>query len=278
MTEAIDSRYRLSLSAFAMEATSTELIHAAGAAGFDAVGLALNTVRRSALPERFSDVIPVATLKRDLRDTGLKLLVGYVIVIEPETVPTAFSSLLDVGAELGCEHFQVLIDDPEERRGLGNFVRLCELARPLNQKLSIEFKDDCTVNTIGRAAQIVTESRQANAGITLDFFHFSRSGGKLADLQAIDLKSIYIAELSDAPRQIPPPAEIRKESRTGRRYPGDGELPLTDFLDILPENIPLNVETSGAADPRLSPKENAVIAMKATRRFLGTYRRSTHIA
>jgi hypothetical protein len=60
------------------------------------------------------------------------------------------------------------------------------------------------------------------------------------------------------------------EARGDRLLPGEGTLPLSAFLDALPENLPLAVEAPTLELAGLSFAESARRAGEATRVFLGS--------
>jgi hypothetical protein len=60
----------------------------------------------------------------------------------------------------------------------------------------------------------------------------------------------------------------RREARTDRRLPGQGELPVADLLRHLPRDIVLSVEAPTTALRGLPYAEQGRIAGAATRAFL----------
>ena len=76
------------------------------------------------------------------------------------------------------------------------------------------------------------------------------------------------AQLCDAPLLRPPEPEYVMEGRTNRLYPGEGGLPLGEFLDALPPGRPLGVEVPNLASNRHAPTERARLALGMTRRYL----------
>lgn len=248
-----------------------KFLDAAAAAGFDGVTLQSSRARQDKLPSNFADALPLREIKRAFADTGLTLLASYLIWIEPSTKPESYAPLLDIAAELRAENYQVIFDDVDKNRAVDNFAKLCEMGAVRKMNIAIEFKDDSTVNSIKKAAQMVAASQQPNAGIAVDVFHLSRAGESPRDLKEINPDVLICGELADAPLELPSPGEVRAQSQTGRKYPGEGGLWLFDFLDALPKDIALNIEASGRADPALTPIQNAKNAMKATKEFLSNY-------
>jgi sugar phosphate isomerase/epimerase len=82
---------------------------------------------------------------------------------------------------------------------------------------------------------------------------------------------IALLHLCDA---APPPvgasneAELRSESRTARRLPGEGVLPLRELLAALPADLPLSLEAPSRRLEGLSANDRARIALEATQAWL----------
>jgi sugar phosphate isomerase/epimerase len=71
--------------------------------------------------------------------------------------------------------------------------------------------------------------------------HLYRSGSTTADLAAIDPGRIRYAQLCDVPL-VPLIAEYADEARFDRRAPGEGELPLADFVRAIPKDVMIGLE------------------------------------
>ena len=67
--------------------------------------------------------------------------------------------------------------------------------------------------------------------------HFFRSGGTVADLEAVDPTLFGCVQLCDGTKEAP--ADLVQESRHGRLYPGDGDLPLRALLAATPRSCRL---------------------------------------
>jgi sugar phosphate isomerase/epimerase len=223
---------RLSLAPLTLEPVSGEAhIEAAASAGFDAVALRLrspggivSTPADPALPRAISQ------LKTSLRNSGLSLLHVTGLWIQPGVRLDEFLPVLDAAAELGAQHVLTVISDPDEGRALSGFTELCEQAARRRLRLAIEFLPYVALCSLPDTAKFIAAANQPNGGILIDALHLSRSGGSPANLAAVDRSRIFMAQLCDAPRQPPPPDQLRVEARTRRLYPGDGELWLHELL------------------------------------------------
>lgn len=100
------------------------------------------------------------------------------------------------------------------------FARVCDLAADHGLAAHIEFLPVGGIHSMARALAIVAAAGRPNGGITLDVWHFCRSGGTLAELAQVDPALIRSVQLCDvAPVPDPDPWT---ELMTGRLLPGEG--------------------------------------------------------
>jgi sugar phosphate isomerase/epimerase len=257
-----------------LDAHPLELIDAAAAGGFNSVGL------RIVAPMANDRIVPVIgdealtrQIERKLADTGIDILDVEAIWLTPDSDVSSYIPTFETGARLGARHVLMVGNDPDEARVIDNFAHMCTLAAPFGLKFMLEFIPYCQTATVEAAHRVVTRAGQPNSGVLVDALHRSRSGGSPADLEILDPAWLSYCQICDARAARPTEvAELRNEARTGRLYPGQGTLPLTDLLDALPEGIPLGVEAPYAEYADRSPIERGKLCGASTHRFLDEYR------
>jgi sugar phosphate isomerase/epimerase len=151
---------------------------------------------------------------------------------------------------------------------IANLARLAEAARSHGLWLALELMPYTAVNTLAKAHRMVASCRQTNLGLLIDALHLARAGGTPAEVAAIPPEHISYLQLCDAPAEVPPGLTLRQESLGARLYPGEGDLPLFELLDALPQGVVVDVETPVVASQGLSTTERAGLALSATQRFL----------
>jgi sugar phosphate isomerase/epimerase len=258
-----------------LDAHPLELIDAAVAGGFDAVGLRLvRPTGAVATTPVVGDEALIRQLLGRLRDTAIAVLDVESIWIEPDTDVAALRPALEVGQRLGARNVLTMGNDPDEARLTDCFARLCEEAARFDLRVNLEFAAFTRAPSIQAAQRIVDRAGQANGGILIDALHLARSGGTPADIRRIDPRRLAYSQLCDArgPRPATDDA-LRREARLDRHYPGTGDLPLTEILDALPAGLPIGVEAPCVEDAALPVLERARRCGEATRRFLDRYRR-----
>lgn len=119
------------------------------------------------------------------------------------------------------------------------FGALSERAAAHDLEVVLEFLPWTQIGDAGAALAIVEASGASNAGVMFDFWHHTRGGGDLTTLAALPPERIRGVQINDAPRNAE--ADLIAETTLRRRVPGEGDLPLRDWVTHL--------QTCGATAP-----------------------------
>jgi sugar phosphate isomerase/epimerase len=171
------------------------------------------------------------------RGVVVSLVEGFAIL--PEKEPD-FTRDLDIACELGGKAVCAVSMDRDVGRTHALFTRLAELA---GERGLMTTTEACagTYRTLAKTAAAVEAVSRPDFGLLIDTMHFFRSGSNIADLKALDPATIGHIQLCD----VPMPAVIESymdEALFERRCPGDGDLPLREFLAHVPEHVPIGLE------------------------------------
>jgi sugar phosphate isomerase/epimerase len=257
------------------DADPIKQITAAADAGFDAVGLCINP------PDRLgATVVRDLELRRKVKtlllDRGMTVLDIEVFPLLPEVDVASLLPALEAGSDLGASFVLVTGNDSDEERVCDNYAKLCELSKPLNLRPVLEFISYRPLRDIFQAERWLRRAGHPSGGICVDALHLFRSGGSIADMKQIPPTDIAYAQLCDAASTEPwscfTDEQLLRESRTDRRLPGEGVLPLVEFLNALPPGMAISVEAPCEAYSRLSSGERAVLAMETSMDVLGRSR------
>ena len=244
-------------------------IRAAAAAGFSAVVARVRHAPGFAPPAGHKEApVPVQEVRRCLADTGLQVASVMSFWITPETKAAEFEPAVDTAAAIGAQSIQAVCHDPDSARAKSNFGALCRMAAARKLKVALEFMPYSSVRSLGEARKFLADAGQANAGLCIDALHFYRSGSSAEELAKLERSAFALVQFCDAPRVAPSADKLRAEARSGRLYPGDGELPLDEFFDALPAGCLIDIEAPCAADIALTPEQKAKNAAAAMGRFL----------
>jgi sugar phosphate isomerase/epimerase len=123
--------------------------------------------------------------------------------------------------------------------------------------LCVEFIPDTGIPDIATAESVIEASGAVNVGILLDLFHHTRGGGTLDGVRRLPPRAINALQLSD--RIAPPPGTPHVPLR-GRSLPGEGELPITEFVAAALDNNPditIDIEVLNEELAGLPPSDTA---------------------
>ena len=240
-------------------------IRAAAAAGFTCVGLRLN-------PLLATDPQVAGTPMADevhalMRETGLQLLEVGVFPIKPDLQVESLRPVLALSAELGARFIVCPVEDGDATRRLHTYRALCDLCASYGLAALVEFNPYSACRSLGEARAMALAAERPNAALVIDLLHLSRSGGTAEDLRKVEphlLRLVHYCDAAPQPDGARSEEELRAESRTARRLPGEGVLPLKDVLSAFPKGTPVSVEAPSKSLAGLSAEEKARRVLQAT--------------
>jgi sugar phosphate isomerase/epimerase len=237
-----------------------EQIEVALKAGFDGVSLRLLPVMDTDV-----DVMADSVLQRDieqaLADSGLKVFDVEVVRATPETVVKDLLPVFEFAGSIGAQRLAVTSGTVEEYGSenqitvLRRLEELCVAGSRYDVGVMLEFIPYRGIASFGQALDVVHAVGHPGLAVTVDALHFFRSGGAVDQLAQTDPALLACAQLCDAPAA--PPADLPLEARYGRLFPGEGGLPLDDFVGALPHGLPVCVEIPAANHGGMSILERA---------------------
>jgi sugar phosphate isomerase/epimerase len=211
-------------------------------------------------------------LRRDMRsalaDNAVKIGMMEGFAVLPGGSVDDFAADLDMTAELGTRAICTVSIDKDAARTHDQYARLAELAA---QRGLLTTTEACA--GVYRKLDLALEAARAVAhpsfSLLIDTMHFFRSGSTVADLAAIDPVLIGHVQLCD----VPMPAEMdsyMEEALYERRCPGDGDLPLAEFLAQVPVGVIVGLEIPirSEAEAGIGPRERMARCVAATRQLM----------
>ena len=252
------------------ECSPPELVRAAAGAGFGGVGMRLNPIRAGEIQQpMLGDTPMMRETEALLRDTGLTVFDMEAMWLRSDTDIETYKPFMAAGARLGVRQILTGVDPMENARMIDLFGRVCDQAAGFGLGISLEVMPWTGVNTVKRALEILGEVSRPNARLLLDSLHLDRSGGSPADIAGVPTELLAYAQVCDAKQERPDTLEgLRIEAISDRRLPGEGVLPLRDFVKALPADLPISIEVPLQMLGDLSPAEKAVRAMQAMKSVL----------
>jgi sugar phosphate isomerase/epimerase len=222
------------------------------------------------------DAVLRREMKAAMRECGVVIGAGEGFTVRPGQDLRDRQGDVDLMAELGAERVGGVSMEPDIERTKDQFALLAEYAQQRGMRATMEFAPPHPVGNLAAALAVIKHVNRPNFQLVIDAMHFFRSGGTVAELAALDPQCIGYAQLCDVPRQ-PIAQDYMQEAMFGRLLPGEGELPLAEFVRALPRDVPIGLEIpmrakaeSGiSAYDRLLP---AVVAANALLRSVGHLR------
>src|SRR5580692_1576714 len=258
------------------------LIDAAGGAGLGAITLTAGMYEASR-----ARGTSVAQLRRRLRDNGVRVhaidpLIGVLPgTPKPADVPPENRAYFEFTEARCYEAAEALEAETinlahfggravAEQEFIDCLGPLAERAARRGVRLTLEFLPESAIPDLAAAQRIVSGVGSKNLTLLLDTWHFARSGGTLAQLEAVPQGLIGGLQISD--RREPPPGTAYTPMG-GRLLPGEGETPLVSLLRALLAKEPgLAVEVFSDELKALPAHEIAARVASSTREVLQAVR------
>jgi len=186
-----------------------------------------------------------AQLRREMtaamRERGVSIAIAEGFNIRPGGDVRDQAPDLDLAAELGALRANTICMEPDLARARDQLATLAELTASRGMGLTLEFAPPHTINTLQMALSAVREAGKPNVSLVIDAMHFFRSGGSVEELAQLDPQLIGHVQLCDVPL-VPPHDDYFREACFDRKIPGEGELPLREFVGVLPRDAAIGLE------------------------------------
>ena len=185
-------------------------------------------------------------------------------------------AVIDAAARLGAPSVAVIDMAPDPaplEQAAEAFAQICDRAAVHGMRVHIEFVAVGGIRTLDHAMAIVNAAGRANGGITVDAWHFHRSGSTLESLRAVPGDRVHAVQLCDAlPHPLPDPwAELM----TQRLLPSEGVIDLAGLiatLDAIGCTAPTGIEVFHARQADQTLAQTAQDWVTSTQAVLATAR------
>jgi sugar phosphate isomerase/epimerase len=187
-----------------------------------------------------------------MADRGVAVSVASGFSLRADAEVRDYAADMDLAAELGAAQIGTVGIDRDIPRAHDQLAALTEMAARRGMEVVLDYAPHQAINTLEGACAALRHTGSPRALLSIDAMHFYRAGGATAELAALDPALIGYAQVCDVPRE-PALADYGEEAMFERRVPGEGVLPLADFVAALPRATLIGVET-----PILSEVERGV--------------------
>ena len=260
------------LSVFGMP--PVEFVALAADLGCNCIGIGLAPTQ-SYNPHNYPDwsLRDNAALRREmiaaLGDRGIRISIVEGFAIAPNHDVRGYDRDLDIVCELGGDRINVVSLDKHPQRTIEGFAVLAEMAAERGLLVSAEMGSLGPIANVGPALAVASGVGMANFSLLIDSMHFFRLGNTVGELAAMDPNMIGYVQLCDAPRASRFDTYM-EEALYERMVPGTGELPLVEFVRVLPANVVVSLEIPmrSLAEKGVGPRERLTSCVEAARSLL----------
>ncbi len=252
----------------AIEASPPELAQLAAASGCGLISFMIHPV--AGVPD--FGMVGDTPMRRETRhrcaDLGVAVDMVEGFLLTPDVDIAAFQPSLDSAAWLGARLANVLLRDDQETRLLENFLAFSAAAASVGITTITEWSRRTPFKSPAGMTEFLARADR-NALLQLDSLHLFRGGFSAPDVAAIDPAILRRAQLSDGPAEMPVDRQFA-EAIGDRLVPGEGALPLREFVAALPDGVVIGLEVPSQTlrDQGVDAAERVRRAIHGTRRLL----------
>lgn len=218
----------------------TEFADIAADAGYDAVSPMIGGDGPLPSPRLAVGDPETEAMVRRLRDRGVAVNNLDGLVITPGMDWDEYGRLIELALHIGAQRGVTLIFDPDASRAADSFARATEMARLAGLPMVMEFTALSEIATLREAGEYIARSGEP-VGVVVDLIHLAMGGETPADLARWDPSLFVCAQICDGPAH-PTMEQYQYNAFFERQIPGDGDLPVVEFLAALPADAPIGVE------------------------------------
>jgi sugar phosphate isomerase/epimerase len=208
-------------------------------------------------------------MKAAMRDRGVAISLGEGNVIRPGVDIRDAAGDMDIMRDLGVERLNTVSMDPDMSRSLDQLASFAEMASERGMLSTIELCPALTINNLESALVAIRHVGRRDFGLLLDTMHLGRSGATGRDIAALDPALIGYVQLCDAPG-VPTEPDYLLEATFERRVPGEGDMPLRDYLAALPAEVTISLEVpqKSLAQEGIGPEIRLKRCVEASRQLM----------
>jgi len=203
-----------------------------------------------------------------LADSGVAIGMLEGFAITPRSSARDYLADLDMAARLGARAICAVSLERDLARTHGEFSQLAELAAERGFFLTTEVGAG-VLRRLDKASAALAAVDHPAFRLLIDTMHYFRFGGTVSDFAALDPAVIGHIQLCD----VPMPALIAdymEEALYERRAPGDGDLPLREFLRHVPAGVVIGLEIPirSEAEAGIGPRERLGRCLRQARMMM----------
>jgi sugar phosphate isomerase/epimerase len=183
----------------------------------------------------------VAALRAAVRRCDVTLVLGEGFLAWPDKGVESLAVDMDLMCELGVPQINLVCVSSQRSEAFDQCAAFARMASARGLGSMTEFMPGMAISDLDSALAAVRHVGNPDFRIMVDAMHFFRSGSDLRRLATLDRSKVAHAQLCDVP-WVSQQGSYGEEARFERLPPGEGELPLREFLQALPAGITVGLE------------------------------------
>jgi sugar phosphate isomerase/epimerase len=259
-----------------LDTPAPAFVEAAAAAGFDAVSLRVSGSRTPVAADLAVHPALLDETAAALDATGVRVLDVEVLRLYAgdRALERRAEEAVLLGRRFGARHLITINQDLPVDACARALRRVCDVAsaEPGSPQVCLEFMAFSATTDLSAAADVVRRAEHPLAAVLLDTLHFSRTGGRPAEVgDHLDVLAPYV-QVCGVPRR-PSARGLMHEATRSRRLPGRGTGDDLAVLSVVPDEWAISVEAPVRRDRRRSAARRAQASFDALTAALATVAR-----
>ncbi len=220
-----------------------------------------------------------ATQRRELKGAlaanGVSISLGENLLVQPGVdMREQWKTDLEAFSDLGVTRINSVTFEQDFDRNVEQYGLLAETTAEFGVKALHEFVPIFGIADIPTALDLVARVAHPNLGLIIDTMHVSRSGATADDLSNLPPGLVGYIQLCDAPvidrEWAFMDQDYMYEAMFERKVPGEGALPLAEYLAALPDDriVSLEIPLRAEAEQGAGPRERLGRTVEAARKLL----------
>jgi sugar phosphate isomerase/epimerase len=214
----------------------------------------------------FDDVEAQKALASNCQKVGVEIDSVEAFMLGRETNMDMMRKALEACVRLGTQRVGILTPGATMEQAVQVTRSFCRLAAELRLNVNLEFTPRMPQRNLIEGLAFLRTVACDNLALCVDALHFFRSGSSLDLLGTLEPGLLGRVQLCDGPLMTPQSGGA-DEALNERMIPGEGEFPLTQFLDALPADIVIGLEV-----PLGSMERSGVTAAERVKRIVDAAR------
>ncbi len=225
---------------------AVDQIEMAARAGYDQVSLRTIPMGQPGEPQNILEKDPelFKKIQKALKDNNIPVLDIELVRIR-EDLPSDFRAAFEKGAELGATHVLSSAWTTDKNLIVDRYGKICEQAKEFGLTIDLEFPAISGLRSLKEVMEIQDKVGAPNLKLLMDMLYVYWDQETPAQLKALDPNRFGLIHMCDMPKNYLSSEKVII-MREAREYPGLGAVPIKEYVDAMPQDLPISIELPNA--------------------------------